>query len=464
MLPSTAFPTRQPAVLDRLRGLVLGPPAPDALPRRVQDAIRQEQDASEIIVTLIQFVAIGAFAVLYSLTPKAFPPSVPFEPVPWALAAYALFTGVRLLLALRRQLPGWFLALSVVVDIALLMVTIWSFHLQYGEPPAIYFKAPTLMYVFILIALRALRFEPRYVILAGITAALGWLVLLAYALWATPVVVRTHSFAHYAMSYDILLGAEFDKIVSILMVTAVLALALHRGQALLARAVNEQQSAAGLARFFAPEVAGRITRAEMDLVPGEAELRDAAVMFIDLRGFTPLAERLPPVDVMRLLSDYQARMVGVVRATGGSIDKFLGDGILASFGATRASATYAADAVRALEGVVEVAALWADERAAAGEPPLAIGAALAAGTVMFGTVGDAVRLEYTVIGEAVNLAAKLEKHCKRERAVAVVPLETLRLARAQGLVPVEPWETRRAREVGGVPHPVDLAVLAVAPS
>jgi adenylate cyclase len=107
MLPSTAFPARQPAVLDRLRGLVLGPPAPEALPRRVQDAIRQEQDASEIIVTLIQFVAIGTFAVLYSLTPKAFPPNVPFEPVPLALAAYALFTLVRFGLAVRRRLRAW---------------------------------------------------------------------------------------------------------------------------------------------------------------------------------------------------------------------------------------------------------------------------------------------------------------------------------------------------------------------
>ena len=57
---------------------------------------------------------------------------------------------------------------------------------------------------------------------------MGWLTLVGYALWATPEVRRTHSFAEYAMSYDILLGAEFDKIVSILMVTAVLALALHR--------------------------------------------------------------------------------------------------------------------------------------------------------------------------------------------------------------------------------------------
>src|SRR3954453_17921778 len=226
-----------------LRALLLGPAA-GQLPERVEAAVRREQAQSEVIVTLIQALAIVLFGVLYTLTPKAFPPNVPFEPVPLALAVYALFTAARLALALRGRLRGWFLALSVVADVVLLMVTIWSFHLQYGEPPAIYFKAPTLMYVFILIALRALRFEPRYVILAGVTAALGWLVLLAYAFWATPMVVRTHSFAHYAMSYDILLGAEFDKIVSILMVTAVLALALHRGQALLARAVNEQQSAA----------------------------------------------------------------------------------------------------------------------------------------------------------------------------------------------------------------------------
>lgn len=461
MLPSTALTPRVAPRMERLRTLVLGPARTQGLPRRVQDAIRREQDDSEIIITLIQCVAIATFAALYSLTPKAFPPGVPFEPVPLALTLYGLFTLARLALALQRRLPGWFLALSVVVDIALLMLTIWSFHLQYGEPPAIYFKAPTLMYVFILIALRALRFEPRYVLLAGASAAVGWLVLVGYALWATPEVRRTHSFAEYAMSYDILLGAEFDKIVSILMVTAVLALALHRGQALLARAVSEQQAAAGLARFFAPEVAGRITGAEMALRPGEAELREAAILFIDLRGFTPLAERLEPAQVMRLLSDYQARMVSVIRAEGGSIDKYLGDGILASFGATRASPTYAADAVRALEGVVAAADGWARERQAAGETPLAIGAALASGPVMFGTVGDAARLEYTVIGEPVNLAAKLEKHNKAERATALLPAATLRLAESQGFVATSPWEIRRARTVAGTAAPLDLAVLSV---
>src|SRR5689334_5994798 len=112
-----------------LRTLLLGPAA-QRLPERVEAAVRREQAQGEVIVTLIQALAIVLFGVLYALTPKAFPPNVPFEPVPLALGAYALFTAARL--ALRGRLRERFLALSVVADVALLMVTIWSFHLQYG--------------------------------------------------------------------------------------------------------------------------------------------------------------------------------------------------------------------------------------------------------------------------------------------------------------------------------------------
>ena len=81
--------------------------------------------------------------------------------MPYALAAYFGFTVLRLGLAYRGRLPGWLLSLSVVIDMALLMGLIWSFHLQYHQPPSFYLKAPTLLYVFIFIALRALRFEAR---------------------------------------------------------------------------------------------------------------------------------------------------------------------------------------------------------------------------------------------------------------------------------------------------------------
>ncbi len=448
-----------PAPLRRLARLLLGPPAPARIPVRVAEAIRRDQDASEIIVSSIQLLAVATFAVLYGLAPKAFPPDVPFEPVPIALAAYTAFTLVRFALALRGRLGPGFLCLSVVVDVALLMVTIWSFHLQYQAPPAIYLKAPTLMYIFILIALRALRFEPTYVLLCGITGALGWLLLLAYAVFDQSEMEITRNYLEYTTSFKILLGAEFDKVVSILMVTAILALALHRARKLLVRAAIEQQAAQELSRFFAPEVAGRIAGTDEELAPGQAELREAAVLYVDLRGFTPMASRLQPAAVMALLSEYQARVVAAVRGCGGSIDKFLGDGILASFGAARGSDGFAREALLAIEELLVAAGSWREARERRGLPAPEVAAAAASGPVMFGTVGDAQRLEYTVIGEPVNLAAKLEKHCKVEAVRAIVPLPMLERACAEGYAGRRRWKIRRARQVAGLDEPLDLAVI-----
>ncbi len=451
---------RVPSIGQRATQLVFGPPLPERIPGRVIEAIRREQDSSEILVSLVQVAAIVTFALLYSLTPKAFPPSVPFEPVPIALAVYGVFTLLRLAVAVRRRLGPVFLAVSMVVDITVLMVTIWSFYLQYQAPPAIYLKAPTLMYVFILISLRALRFEPWLVILGGATAIVGWLLLVAYAVAFDPGTMRiTHNYAVYVTSYSILLGAELDKVISIGMVTAILAVTLLRARKLLVRAVAEQQASAELSRFFAPEVASRIRATEGMLLPGYAEQRDAAILFVDMRGFTTLASRLDAKEVMSLLADYQDRVLAVVHRHGGSIDKFLGDGVLASFGATLPSLTYAADAMRAVEDLVEAGVSWRARRSADGLPAPALNGALACGRVMFGTVGNQARLEYTVIGEPVNFAAKLEKHCKVERALAVATGETLALAMGQGFAPRVTWEERPMRQIEGVKEPLDLVVL-----
>ncbi len=441
---------------ERWLRFVIGPPVPARIPERVGQEIRQEQDSSEILVSFIQLALVAVFAILYTIAPKAFPAGVPFEPVPWTLGAYSGFTLLRLWLAWRRLLTKGFLALSVIVDITVLMVTIWSFHLQYQQPAPIYLKATTLMYVFILIALRALRFEPGLVLLAGISAAVGWLIIVAYAVLANGGATITHSFATYAMSNEVLLGAELDKVLSILMVTFILALALLRARKLLVRATTEQLAATEMSRFFAPEVAGRIRAMDAKIVPGEAEARDAAILMVDLRSFTPLAHRLDPRAVMALLSDYQSHMVTEIDRHGGSVDKFMGDGILASFGATRPSTTYAADGVRAVESVMAAASRWTAERREAGLPAPTIGAALATGQVMFGAVGDQSRLEYTVIGDPVNLVAKLEKHTKEERA-ALCTAEAYQLALQQGYIPgTAAVEQRPRRVIAGVGGSIDL--------
>jgi len=295
-----------------------------------------------------------------------------------------------------------------------LIITIWSFHLQYRAPPALYLKAPTLMYVFIFIALRTLRFEPGSVLLAGGCAALGWLGLLFYAAWGPKGAAFTHSYVEYVTSYKILRGAEIDKIISILVVTMILAFSLARGRQLLARSVAGESAASDLSPFFAPEVAAQIRRADGDAASVRCEGCHAAILMTDLRGFTALSHGRSVEELIGLLGEYQSRLVPVIERHDGSIDKYLGDGILASFGTVAQSTSYAADLCRAIDELATTAEQWRLEREGRGLPAPQVGFSSAVGDIVFGTVGHATRLEYTVIGEVVNLVAKLEKHTKTE--------------------------------------------------
>ena len=378
-----------------------------------------------------------------------------------ALLFYLLFTLLRMRLAYRYRLAGWFLDLSVILDIVLLMVLIWSFHLQYGQPASFSLKAPTLLYVFIFIALRALRFEPRYVVMCGITAAAGWTLLVLYTVTISyPDTMITRDYVTYLTSNSVLLGAEFDKIITILVVTGIIAVALMRARRLLERAVGEAAAASDLSRFFSPEIASQIVQSEQLIRAGEGQARNAAILTVDIRDFTGLSNGMPASALITLLADYESRIVPVIERHGGTVDKFLGDGILASFGAALPSETYAADALRAADAVIGAAANWNAARAAAGEIPVRIGVAVASGRVIFGAVGADSRLEFTCIGEPVNRSAKLEKHNRAAGSLAMTDAATYALACDQGYTPAIAPERLAEASVAGLGGPADLVVLA----
>ena len=449
---------RWPGLMGQL--LAADPSTRGRLPERVRRQVTRQQDATERLIGWVQLAVVLVFGVLYWLAPKTFEAHDTFQPVPYALAAYLGFTLIRLSASYRTHLPDWFLYLSIVIDMALLFVLIWSFHLQYEQPASFYLKAPTLLYVFIFIALRALRFEARFVLAAGLTAAAGWGVLVIYVVTVNPEdPMITRNYVTYMTSNAILLGAEFDKIISILTVTGILAMAIVRARKLLVSSVAESTAASDLSRFFSPEVADKIVSSE-EIGVGAGESRDAAILNLDLRGFTPLAERDPPDAVMRLLAEYQAEMVPIVRKHGGSIDKFLGDGIMATFGASQGTASYAADALRAVEEIMAAAAAWQARVEAEGRACVPVNAAVAAGRVVFGAVGEKDRLEYTVIGDAVNLSAKLEKHNAALGSRALATRHAYETARQQGYRPAEPIRELPGERIEGVRQPVDLVRLA----
>ena len=135
-------------------------------------------------------------------------------------------------------------------------------------------------------------------------------------------------------------------------------------------------------------------------------------------------------------------------------------GIMITFGATRTNATYAADALRAAEQLLDALDAWAVERRTKNLPAPGVGIGVAVGTVTCGTIGEEGRLEYAVIGDPVNRAAKLQNHTKVEAVRALCTCYMLERAIEQGYDDRRAREIRKARTVAGVAAPEDLAVIA----
>lgn len=434
----------------------------EALPHRIQTAFRAQQDQSERLIGWFQLSVVSLFGLLYIISPKTHMSEIWESPVPWGLSLYLLFTALRLILSYRFSLPDWYLALSGIVDLALLFGLIWSFHIQYQQPAVFYLKAPTMLYVFIFIALRALRFDPRHVLHTGLAAAAGWLGMVAYAVLAVEDGMSrvTRDYVAYLTDNLVLLGGEFDKVITILTVTAILTYALMRGRRFLLQAVAGEIQQRALSRFFAPEVAERIKGANAKLRAGQGETCTGTIVNVDIRGFTKLAATMTPPQVMQLLSDYQAHILPVIKAYGGSVDKFLGDGIMVSFGAAQFQETFARDALCAMMEILKTADDWNAERVEKGSPAVDVAVSAASGALVFGVVGDDTRLEYTVIGDPVNLSAKLEKHNKVLGTRALCDAATLQLAQSQGWNQPLSVKVLDHEAVEGVSTPLSLMALA----
>ncbi|MDV7339855.1 adenylate/guanylate cyclase domain-containing protein [Terasakiella sp. A23] len=431
------------------------------IPARVQSAIIEQQNASERLVGWIQLAVVATFGTLYAISPKTFHPDVEFVPVPYVLSLYFVFTVIRLILSYKMRLPGWVIGLSIVADILLLFGTIFSFHLQYMQPPSFYLKVPTLLYIFIFIALRTLRFEARYILLSGLAAVIGWAIMVGYVVAHDDMdTMVTRDYVQYMTSNSVLIGAEFDKIVSIILVSVILGLAVVRARTLLVQAVSQTQAAQSLSRFFSDDLADHIKSSESDASIGDVVSREASILNVDIRGFTPLTKRSTPKEQIELITEYHARIVPVISGLKGHVDKFTGDGIMAYFGVLAESDTHAFDALKAMEEIIKASDVWNEERKAAGLDPVVIHASCASGPIVFGVIGEEHRLEYTVIGDAANVSAKMEKQTKLEGVRAIATRETLECALRQGYERVEDqWELREKRDVAGVDHPLDVIVL-----
>ena len=354
-----------------------------------------------------------------------------------AALLYAAVAGGGLVVAVRGVSSAWLATAMVVVD-AVLVVTL--FHQHLFVPAEVFdhsLTASTLAVGFLLLAQVSLALRPGPVLLFSGLVLAGWLALLGAMSFFSMRTLGTSSHDWRILYLEFALAAAFGF-------AALVSYLLTRDHnALLAEAIENERRRGNLARFFSPDMVSRLQADPKTLAMAR---RQAAVMFVDLRGFTGLSEMQEPETLAKLLGEYRAIVTGKVFAHGGTVDKFIGDGVMAVFGHIRANGHDCERAVRCGLEIVDALRAWRADRARRGEPSPAAGVGLHFGEVYGGVLHSGCHDEFTVFGDAVNVAERLEKLCKPLGA-AFVASEAV-LAAATPLPPAD-WRWREATELAG---------------
>ena len=201
---------------------------------------------------------------------------------------------------------------------------------------------------------------------------------------------------------------------------------IHRSRVTLVRAATEEISGREVGRFLSRGLVDTIRQSKVPLVAGQAEQRDVAVIMLDIRSFTPFAAAAGPQRTVEVLTSLHDLVLPIAWKQGGVVDKFLGDGIMLTFGAISPLPDAARRGLTAFVEIMQATAPWETVQG------LRVNGAATYGEVVFATLGSADRLEYTVIGEPVNLAAKLEQHNKVAGCRGLVTRALVEAADQQG--------------------------------
>jgi len=213
-----------------------------------------------------------------------------------------------------------------------------------------------------------------------------------------------------------------NQITLLLIITGLLATSAWLARRYLHRFTASERARLGLSRYFSAETVARLLADPESLdKPRETE---ASILCVDIKGFTAWAERRGPVDVMAFLRAYHTRLSDEVFRHDGTIDKYLGDGLLATFGTPEPRPGDAGRALAAARAILSSMDQWNESRAGKGRSQVQVAIGLHCGPVVFGNLGNARRLEVTAVGDAVNLACRLEV-LAREYACRLVVSQAL---------------------------------------
>lgn len=363
-----------------------------------------------------------------------------------------------MLLAILRK-GRWTEGIGIVVALAAALTAaaagalMWSV-LRSTAPASVLAKLPIAPIGISTIAVMTLTLRPLHVVIVGVGVAMTLIGFFTVAALDPGTIFAWYS-AQTMIGPAISPSRLVIELLAVGSATTGAAVATSFARRTVREAVTLQRTTDQLSRYFSPDIASGIREGgEAFLQPGGRE-QEVVVLFSDLAGFTRACSGLSASDALALLSEYQERMVAEIFRAGGTLDKFIGDGIMATFGTPAPVADAADRAVRAASGMIKALADLNRDRVARGQAPLVQRIGIHAGMAVVGNVGTRQRLEFTVIGDTVNVASRIETACKQIGKAAMLSaavVERLTVTTALELVgPVT---------LDGQPQPVELYALA----
>ncbi len=414
----------------------------------LQNAFRAEELYGLKLSFRVRLVALSVIAVWLVL-------ENPGIQVTYFLASLALFAGLGLAPLLARQngiAADWVSYVFPALDMALL-----AFVIAYPNPfEARNYPLPLALrqdnevYFFVLLTSVLFTHAPRVVLWSGISASVAWG---AATVW---IATRPGSWGAFtipgfdSMTIEEQIFASLDpyfvsytslakQIIIFLLVSGGLAVSVWRSRRLVAAQARTERERASLARYFSPNIVNELAGIEEPL--REERVQDIAIMFVDIVGFTRMSEALNPKDVISLLRNFDRRLSHEVFAHRGTLEKFMGDGLMVTFGTPHPGEDDASRAAACAKSIVANIEQWNHERTAAGHSPIRVSVGAHFGPAVLGDVGDENRLEFAVLGDSVNVAARLET-ITRALGVNAVISEALavRAKTESGKAALEGWQ------------------------
>ena len=306
-------------------------------------------------------------------------------------------------------------------------------------PPQFAFRFGSFIYFFVILAGLAYVYQPKLVLWGGITAAISWTL---GALWLIrlPDTVWQQS---EASSVDAVLkllaqptfidvGVRIQEVVVFLIAAGLLALAVRRSRTIAKRQAKLAAERENLGRYFPRKTAQMLAeKADPFSVPSE---HNCAVLFADLVAFTSWSEKHSPRETIELLRKVHGLLASIVFRNDGTLDKFIGDGIMATFGTPEPTSS---DASNALNAMIEMVSEFEKQQAnSEGHPgsKLKLAVGVHYGPVVLGNVGSNERLEFAVLGDTVNIASRLESATRQVGCCGLASAALVEAATNEGLL------------------------------